>query len=175
MVRMAKVLRKAGEREKVVTIYLQIAKLIKSQPESVAFLGDAPTTAVDNWIRELDYVRRRREWIPREQFLEEQGWERHDGRWLRPREARLREVSERYSKVTNTELRAFSDERYQSYAEEHRITKGMNRREVIKAWGFFDELTVFEAGKHKVVFEQLNFEHSRKVYLRNGLVCYWSE
>ena len=175
MVRMAKVLRKAGEREKVVTIYLQIAKLIKSQPESVAFLGDAPTTAVENWIRELDHVRRRGEWIPREQFLEEQGWERHDGRWLRPREARLHEVSERYSKVTNTELRAFSDERYQSYAEEHRITKGMNRREVIKAWGFFDELTVFEAGKHKVVFEQLNFEHSRKVYLRNGLVCYWSE
>jgi tetratricopeptide (TPR) repeat protein/WD40 repeat protein len=175
MVRMAKVLRRAGEREKVVPIYLKIAELIEKQPEAIAFLGETPATTVDNWIRELDFVRRRKEWIPREQFLEEQGWERHDGRWLRPREARLREVSERYKKVAVGELRAFSDERYQSYAEEHRITKGMNRREVVKAWGFFGELTVFETGEHKVLFEQLHFEHSRKVYLRNGLVCYWSE
>ena len=51
----------------------------------------------------------------------------------------------------------------------------MNRREVIKAWGFFAELTVFKTDEDKVVFEQLNFDHSRKVYLRNGLVCYWSE
>ena len=175
LVRLANVLKKAGGRENVVAIYRDLLDLASKEPELVAFLGARPRIQVENWIRELDYVQRSKEWIPRTQFLEEQGWERHDGRWMRPREARLREVAERYRKASEEELRAFSDERYQSYAAEKRITKGMNRREVIRAWGFFDELTVLQATGDKVVFEQLNFDHSRKVYLRNGLVCYWSE
>ena len=126
-------------------------------------------------IRKLGFVQRGKEWIPRSQFLEEQGWERRDEEWLRPHEAHLREIAVRYREVPKDELRAFSDERYKTYADERRITKGMSRQEVIRAWGFFLDQNVWANREGSAVFEQLLFERGRKVYLKDGLVCYWSE
>jgi hypothetical protein len=77
--------------------------------------------------------------------------------------------------MSRESLRAFSDERYRAYAAERRLTKGMNRREVVRAWGLFDDQNVYATDDGDAVFEQLLFSRSRRVYLKDGLVCHWSE
>ena len=51
----------------------------------------------------------------------------------------------------------------------------MNRREVIRAWGFFNDQNSTFDPEGKDLFEQLVFGRSREVYLKNGLVCHWTE
>jgi len=175
LVKMASVYLQSEERREVLGVYLELIKLAKSDPETLAFLGASPRQKVENWIRKLSFVRHGREWITREQFFEAQGWERYEGEWLRPKEVRLREVVKRYNNTANVELRGLSDQRYLVYVKARRITKGMNRREVIRAWGFFNDQNLSFGVEGKDLFEQLLFDRSRKVYLKNGLVCHWSE
>ncbi len=175
LVKMASVYLQSEQRKQVLGVYLELIKLAKADPEPLAFLGPSPRQKVENWIRKLGFVRHGKEWITREQFLRAQGWERYEGEWLRPREVRLREVVKRYNNTANVELRSLSDQRYLTYVKARRITKGMNRREVIRAWGFFTDQNLAFGAEGKALFEQLQFDRSRKVYLKNGLVCHWTE
>ncbi|MHC4814092.1 MAG: tetratricopeptide repeat protein, partial [Planctomycetota bacterium] len=175
LIKMVDVYLQSKQRTEVLNVYLELIGLVDSDPQSMAFLGATPRQTVENRIRKLGFVWRGNEWIPRERFLEEQGWKRSGGDWLRPKEVRLREVIKRFDEAPVAELRALSDERYKAYANGRRITKGMNRREVIRAWGFFRDHNVALGGDGKAVFEQLLFARSRQVYLKNGLVCFWSE
>ncbi|MHC4898188.1 MAG: hypothetical protein ACYTGW_13885 [Planctomycetota bacterium] len=175
LLKMVDVYLQSKQRTEVLNVYLELIGLADSDPQSLAFLGATPRQTVENRIRKLGFVWRGNEWIPRERFLEEQGWKRSGGDWLRPKEVRLREVIKRFDEAPVAELRALSDERYKAYANGRRITKGMNRREVIRAWGFFRDHNVALGGDGKAVFEQLLFARSRQVYLKNGLVCFWSE
>lgn len=175
LVKMASVYLQSDQREEVLGVYLELIKLASSDPEALAFLGESPRQKVENWIRKLGFVRHGKEWFTRERFLEAQGWERHEEEWLRPGELKLLEIAERFSNTANAELRSLSDERYLAYVESGRITRGMNRREVIRAWGFFNDQNSTFDPEGKDLFEQLVFGRSRKVYLKNGLVCHWTE
>ena len=72
------------------------------------------------------------------------------------------------------ELRQFPDGTYVQRASEKVVVVGMRRPEVIEALGYFvdqNTLTLDEG----VRYEQLLFENGRQVFLRNGLLCSWSE
>ncbi len=73
------------------------------------------------------------------------------------------------------DLRVSTDEHYRDMVAQKKISNGMNRREVIQAWGFFEDHNVLRKDDGQTVFEQLLFENSRQVYLKNGLVCFSSE
>jgi hypothetical protein len=174
LVRMAKIYERAGERDEVLTAYVDLLELVTSGTK-VPGLGDRPESRVRTWIRELGYVRHRREWITREQFLREQGWVHQGETWFRPEEAQLHEIAQQFEARSGSGLRGLSDDRYRAEADGKGILKGMYRREVIRAWGFFDDQNVLELADGRVVYEQLIFGNGRQVYLRNGLVCFWSE
>ena len=175
LIEMAEVYELAGLRSEMLVVCLELLEIIGKEPQALASLGETPAREVTDWIRRAGFTQHRGEWIRREQFLEEQGWERAEEEWLRPHEARLREIAARYRDVPQGELRAFSAERYRAHSDEHRITKGMNRAEVIASWGFYRDLSVFADGEKNSQFELMIFEHTRKVYLKDGLVCHWSE
>ena len=174
IVKMAKIYERAGDRPAVLAAYVDLLGLVASGTR-VEGLGDRPESTVRTWIRELGYVRHRKEWIPREQFLREQGWVRQEGVWLRPEEGQLREIARQFESRPTGTLRSLSDERYRAQADDRGILKGMYRREIIRSWGFFEDQNVFELNDGRTVYEQLIFDSGRQVYLRNGLVCFWSE
>lgn len=174
LVKLAKIYERSGERSEVLAAYVDLLDLVTSGT-AVPGLGDRPESRVRTWIRELGYVRHRRDWITREQFLREQGWVRQGETWLRPEEAQLREIAQQFEARSGNGLRALSDERYRAEADGKGVLKGMYRREIIRAWGFFDDQNVLELADGRVVYEQLIFGNGRQVYLRNGLVCFWSE
>ena len=94
---------------------------------------------------------------------------------LTPSESDDIEVVSSYDELEEADLRELSDVQYRVDANQRRIAKGMNRREVITAWGFFEDQNVLAAGEGETTFEQLIFGGGRRVYLRDGLVFLWSE
>lgn len=167
---------RAGKPTEALEVYVELFELVKNEP-SVPGIGDNPRQKVYQWIRELGFILHRGTWIPRDQFLTEQGWVKHDGEWIRPEEAKLRAVVKRFQK-SNDKLRSLPAERYQADVQERRICKGMTRREVIEAWGFFEDQNTIEIaseGGPRVVYEQLLYPNMRQVYMRDGEVCFWSE
>ena len=174
LVKMAKIYERAGERTEVLAAYVDLLELVTTGTD-VPGLGERPESRVRTWIRELGYVRHRKLWITREQFLREQGWVRQGDAWLRPEEAQLREIAKQFEARSGSGLRGLSDDRYRAEADDKGILKGMYRREIIRAWGFFDDQNVLELADGRVVYEQLIFASGRRVFLRNGLVCFWSE
>lgn len=170
---LARMFKQAGTPEKVLATYLELIALVQAHPEAGGFLGEQPRQRIENWIRNLGYVRGGEGWIRREQFLIAQGWVKVDGVWLRPEEEQLHGVAGRYQTTGAEELRAFSDARYQNFVAEQRVSKGMTRREVLQSWGFFADINRLQ--REGVEFQQLIYGRSRKVYLRDGLVCFWTE
>lgn len=178
LLKLAELHSKVGDDQKVLQAYLDLLELLERDVE-MPWLGERPNKKLLGWIRDLGFVRHRDEWIPRRQFLAEQGWVRRNDEWIRPDIARLREVVDRQLALQTegappVELRRGSDEEYQAKAQERRLTRGMNRREVIQAWGFFSDQNVSPATDGSL-YEQLLYPSGRQVYLRDGLVCFWSE
>ena len=163
-----------GDNDLVLQAYVDLLEVVRGGME-VTWLGDKPTKRIHKWIGDLGYVHHRGKWILRDQFLAEQGWMRRLGTWIRPEEVRLREVISRTKRLVTTDFRTLGEERYRTFAAENTIVKGMNRREVIEAWGFFEDQNVVEFDNGETIYEQLLFEKGRKVYLRNGFVCFWTE
>ena len=175
LLKLADVYGRTGAKEQVLEAYVDLFEIAQGEVH-VPLLGKNPKQKVLKWIRDLGYVRHRGKWIPKEQFYAEQGWVQYSGdTWVRPEEARLREIARRFEKQNHQNLRALADARYKAEAEAKRISKGMNRREVIQAWGFFEDQNIFKLNDGIIVYEQLLFSSGRQVYLRNGLVCFWSE
>ena len=85
----------------------------------------------------------------------------------------MREVAHRIEKKRDDNFRTLGDANYAAAAKAKQLLKGMNRREMIKAWGFFEDQNVFQIPESDVVYEQLLFSNGRQIYLRNGLVCFW--
>jgi tetratricopeptide (TPR) repeat protein len=157
-----------------VAAYVDLLVIVEAN-EGVSWLGADPGQVVRNQIRDLGFVHHMGQWIPKDQFLSQQGWELFNNEWVRPEEAQLREVAFLHARIEEDYLRSSSDSHYEEMAAKKRILLGMNRREVIQAWGFFQDQNVFSARAGDTVFEQLLFENARQVYLRDGLVCFWTE
>jgi len=174
LLKVAEAFGRTGDKDEILAAYVDLLVIVQKDTD-VPWLGKAPKHRVLKWIRELGYVLHRHEWIPREQFLAEQGWVRQGREWLRPEEARLKEVVDRFESETPKTFRTRTDERYKTESEAKRVAKGMNRREVIRAWGFFDDQNIIRLEEGKTVYEQLLFRNGRQAYLKNGLVCFWSE
>ena len=121
------------------------------------------------------FIQHRGKWIHRDQFLSQQGWVLFNDEWVRPEEAKLREVASFYVQTQEEDLRVSTDEEYTQMVAEKKISNGMNREEVIRAWGFFNDQNVLRKDGGDTVFDQMLFPNSRQVYLKNGLVCFWSE
>lgn len=165
---------KAGMSRRVVDAYLELLDFVENNGE-VPSLGDDPRQTLHKRIRELGFVHHRGDWIHRDRFLSQQGWVFFNGEWVRPEEVKLREVAADHAETQEKDLRVSSDSYYEEMARNKRISNGMNRREVIEAWGFFEDQNIVTSDGGETVFEQLLFENSRQVYLKNGRVCFWSE
>jgi tetratricopeptide (TPR) repeat protein len=183
LLRGADALRHAGERGRAFDAYAQLRRLADAGAE-IPGLGAAAAPALDGRIRQLGFARHREEWIPWERFLTEQGWTRHGDEWLRPEELRLRDIARSHSDASPERLRQLPSDRYRSEVGARRIAAGMTREEALEAWGYFTDQNVFRvperaagdgAPRGAVVFEQWLYPSGRQVYLREGLVCFWSE
>ncbi len=179
LIRMAECFDKADMPMQTLTAYVDFLELnqveITESGEDLSALGPDPGQSVHSRIRELGFIQHRGKWIYRDQFLSQQGWVLFNDEWVRPEEAKLREVASLYAKTQQEDLRVSTDEEYTQIVEEKKISNGMNREEVIRAWGFFNDQNVLRKDGGDTVFEQMLFPNSRQVYLKNGLVCFWSE
>ena len=66
--------------------------------------------------------------------------------WVRPEEAKLREVASLYAKTQQEDLRVSTDEEYTQMGGEKRISNGTNREAVIRARGVFNDQNVLRKG-----------------------------
>ena len=108
-----------GKREHVLEVYLNILERAPGGP--VPSLGDDLRNEMLEKLRDLGYVRRRGEWIAKKHVFPERGWIYiSDNVWVRPEEARLREVADRIEEEQDGELRTLDDANYsRRQREEH--------------------------------------------------------
>ena len=165
---------RVGKKEQILEVYVNVLEGDEGAAHVPALGKDLRQTLLEK-LRDLGYVRHRGKWIPKKRVFAEQGWV-HVSRdvWVRPEEARLREFAHRIEKDRDGDFRTLSDADYVAAARRKTILKGMNRREMIEAWGFFEDQNVFHMSEDDVVYEQLLFSNGRQIYLRNGRVCFWS-
>jgi tetratricopeptide (TPR) repeat protein len=175
LIEVAKAYEQAGIKPEILAAYVDLLDIVNAGNVEVPWLGEHPARRVKNWIREIGYVRRRMDWITRDQFLIEQGWVLHDKEWLRPEEVQLHDVATRFESPEEDGLRTMTDEEYAAEVAEQRVAKGMTREEVIRAWGFFQDQNVFSPEDADAEYEQLLYSAGKQVYLRDGEVCFWSE
>jgi len=174
LLKLVKAYEHAKRKDEVLQAYIGLLQLVDANIQ-IPGLGDRPRAELLTKIRKLGYVRRRGTWITRERFLAEQGWRERDGIWNRPEEDDLETQAARIeSEFKNVELRTKTDQSYAAQAKDKRLLVGMNRKEIIEAWGLFRDQNVFVLNE-KVTYEQLLFDNGRQAYLRNGLLAYWSE
>lgn len=164
---------RVGKEEQILETYLNVIEglEIQSDPSSS---GEVLKRELLDQLRELGFVHRRGTWINPAERYSENGWVRSGQQWIRPEEARLRSLVERLESQSEAELRTLDDADYRTAAKDSRLLKGMNRREIVAAWGFFDDQNVYRLPDSDVVYEQLLYKNGRQIYLRNGLVCDWS-
>ena len=158
----------------MLAVYTELLTLTDETVE-VDEYGDQWRAKILTKIRSLGYVQRRGSWVTRERFLREQGWVVYDDKWLRPEEDQLNRAAQLLEQQWSEDpLRTLADDQYMQKAREKRVLLGMNRREVIEAWGYFQDQNTLSIDDG-IEYEQFLFENGRQAYLRNGLLCSWSE
>ena len=172
LLKVAETYGRAGREEQTLDVYVDVLEGVEGQAHGPA-IGENLRRTMLKKLWDLGYVHHQGEWIPKKRLFAE-GWVFSRDVWVRPEEARLREVAHKIEKERNDDFRALGDANYAAAAKAKQLLKGMKRREMIKAWGFFEDQNVFQIPESDVVYEQLLFSNGRQIYLRNGLVCFWS-
>ena len=173
LLRIGEVWDKADAKDKAVAAYVRLMQdLAPVEPTA-----EATRLATDVRLRleNLGYVEERGAWVPKERFMAKQGWVQFDGAWMRPDEAQLRRIVQGFEDEGDRPLRVKTDAFYSDEAAAKRVVEGMNRREVIQAWGYFEDQNLYEVPDTELTYEQLLYPDGRRVYMRGGVVCFWSE
>lgn len=132
-----------------------------------------PRASVEERIRQLGYERHGGAWIPKDSLLSSYGWRFENGRWNPPDSRRLCNMLAALTGV-HEHLRELPAGFYDALSSQGRISRGMNRREVIQAWGYFDDISVVSSPTSAETYDELVFsDASRRVYLRRGEVLFW--
>ena len=129
--------------------------------------------SIEERIRQLGYEYHDGAWIPKDSLLSSYAWRFEDGRWIPPDARRICNMLVALTDV-NRDLRELPAGFYDALSSQRRITRGMNRREVVQAWGYFDDISIVTALTSAEKYEELVFSNSaRRVYLKRGHVLFW--
>ncbi len=144
---------------------------VKTEPSSSRKLPTRPS--VEERIRQLGYERHDGAWIPKESLLSSYAWRFEDGRWNPPDARRVCNMLVALTDV-NRDLRELPAGFYDALSSQQRITRGMNRREIVQAWGYFDDISIVSSLTSAEKYEELVFSNSaRRIYLKRGHVLFW--